>query len=139
MARGILVIVVLLAAGTTLAVLFGKYLIGKWGAPQDTEWRPRLDRLHELLVQVLASDSTLSRFTGLPLDIAEQLGNYFGPRLAKPDVPDDKVIDRVILLEEWLVEIHKANNTPGVPSPLPPKLSGQIAEYLRERARRLEP
>jgi hypothetical protein len=102
-----------------------------------TEWHERLDELHFLLVQVMASDGTLTQISGLPQNVADKIRKYFGASRTVPVVRDKDVVARVMLLEEWLIAVHASVDAALSLSPLPIQLTQQIDTYLEERRRRL--
>lgn len=131
-----------LAAVATALFGFGAVVVARWRgvpvrqviqSPPRTEWHDRLDELNSLLARVQASDST---FAQLPKDLADRLRGYFGKGLRLPSTPrdSDEVIRRVMLLEDWLVQVQQ---TRVVSQAMPADLTKQVDQYLAARQRRL--
>jgi hypothetical protein len=140
--RGALIGTVLVAVMATVVTLLILAAARRWQSgqarakPTFGQWQQQLNELHYLLLQVTASDSTLTALPGLSIDVSNDLRAYFGGHKVAPSVPDRQLVQRVMLLEDWLLAVHAASSR-SVLSPLPPPLVERIGAYVEERERRL--
>lgn len=142
--RGTTIGIVLGIVAVVLVLLFFMYVIRRYQDSQthgqdnpNNAWRERLDQLHYILLQVRASDMTLTQLPGLPEHLSQSLRDYFGEDTSPPGVPENLLIERVMRLEDWLVDIDQAIMQHPALNALPTLLTKQISQYVADRQKRL--